>query len=53
METGDPLLGVAPDAELVKKIYEKILSYEGIFGIHDLTVHNYGEGCLLYTSRCV
>ena len=40
METGDPLLGVAPDAELVKKIYEKILSYEGIFGIHVLTVHN-------------
>ena len=47
METGNPLLGTAPDAALVRTIYEKILSYPGIFGIHDLTVHNYGEGkCL-------
>lgn len=52
METGDPLLGVAPDAELVKKIYEKILSYEGIFGIHDLTVHNYGEGKCFASVHC-
>lgn len=52
METGDPLLGVAPDAELVDKIYRKILSYEGVIGIHDLTVHNYGVGRCFASVHC-
>ncbi len=52
METGDPLLGVAPDQELVRSIYEKILSYEGIIGLHDLTVHNYGAGRCFATVHC-
>ena len=52
METGNPLLGMAPDEGLVKTIYEKILSYEGIFGIHDLTVHNYGEGKCFASVHC-
>ena len=47
IETGDPLLGMAPDQELVKSIYQKILSYDGIIGIHDLAVHNYGGGPVL------
>lgn len=41
-ETLDPLLGTTPDLEFVKKIEGKILSYDGILGIHDLMVHNYG-----------
>ena len=52
METGNPLLGMAPDEALVKSIYEKILSYEGIYGIHDLTVHNYGEGKCFASVHC-
>lgn len=40
----DPLLGKAPSAELVEKIREKILSYEGILGTHDLMIHDYGPG---------
>ena len=52
IETGNPLLGVAPDEALVKQIYEKILSYEGVFGIHDLTVHNYGEGECFASVHC-
>ena len=52
METGNPLLGTAPDAALVRTIYEKILSYPGIFGIHDLTVHNYGEGKCFASVHC-
>lgn len=52
METANPLLGMAPDAGLVKTIYDKILSYEGIFGIHDLTVHNYGEGKCFASVHC-
>lgn len=43
-ETASPLLGEAPDSEMVKAIEEKSLSYNGVLGIHDLVVHNYGPG---------
>ena len=43
-ETISPLLGEAPDGELVKQIEEIAMSYEGALGIHDLVVHNYGPG---------
>lgn len=43
-ETTDLLLGVAPDREYTKSIADFILSQEGIVGIHDLVVHNYGPG---------
>lgn len=42
-----PLLGQAPDQEFVKQIYDLVLSHEGILGIHDLIVHNYGPGNVL------
>ncbi len=35
------LLGESPSKELTDRIAEKLLSYEGIYGIHDLAVHNY------------
>ncbi len=41
-DTVDPLLGTAPSAELTESIQEKVLSYEGVEGIHDLIIHNYG-----------
>jgi len=41
-DTLGPLLGQAPDAELVRKIRERVLSYDGIIGVHDMLVHNYG-----------
>lgn len=44
IETSSPLLGIAPDPSLVKKVSAKILSYEGILGIHDLVFHSYGAG---------
>ncbi|MCO7123524.1 cation diffusion facilitator family transporter [Ihubacter massiliensis] len=43
-ETSSPLLGEAPDADLVRAIEEGVLSHEGVIGIHDLVVHNYGPG---------
>lgn len=43
-ETVSPLLGEAPDPETVKSIEKKVLSYDGIVGIHDLVFHNYGPG---------
>lgn len=43
-DTIDPLLGEAPDPELVKSIQSMILSYDNILGTHDLVIHNYGPG---------
>ncbi|MDK2827521.1 MAG: hypothetical protein PWP67_311 [Clostridium butyricum] len=43
-ETLNPLLGEAPDPELVNAINEKVMSYENILGTHDLIIHNYGPG---------
>ena len=43
-ETSSPLLGEAPDPELVDAILEGINAHEGVIGIHDLMVHNYGPG---------
>lgn len=38
------LLGERPDPELVAMINEKIMSYDGVLGCHDLIVHDYGPG---------
>ena len=43
-DTISPILGEAPDEELVKAIKQGVLSYDNIIGIHDLIVHNYGPG---------
>lgn len=46
-ETLSPLLGEAPDPEIVEQIRRIVLENEGIVGVHDLIVHNYGPG------RCI
>jgi len=46
-ETLNPLLGEAPEAEFVNDIITRTLSYEGVIGVHDIIVHNYGP------NRCV
>ena len=38
----DELLGKAPKIELVEQIQEKIMAYDGVIGMHDLMVHDYG-----------
>ena len=38
----DELLGKAPEIELVEQIQEKIMAYDGVIGMHDLMVHDYG-----------
>ncbi len=43
-ETLSPLLGEAPDMDLINEITGKVMGYEGIIGIHDMIVHNYGPG---------
>lgn len=43
-DTVSPLLGEAPDEELVNNITKEVLSYDNIIGAHDLIIHNYGVG---------
>ena len=39
-----PLLGEAPDPELVQEIEQTVLDHPPVVGIHDLIVHDYGPG---------
>ncbi len=41
-ETMDPLLGTPPSEDFIKNIEDIVYSYEGVEGIHDLIVHDYG-----------
>lgn len=43
-ESLTPLIGEKPDPEYVADIRDTVLSHEGITGVHDLIVHNYGVG---------
>jgi len=43
-ETLSPLLGEAADALTVEKIENLLTQYEGIIGVHDFVLHNYGNG---------
>ncbi len=44
-----PLLGEAPDMELVKKINDGVLDADYVSGVHDLIIHNYGPGKFMAT----
>jgi cation diffusion facilitator family transporter len=46
-----PLLGQPPQKETVEKLQNKILAYDGIIGVHDLMVHNYGPGQLFGSAH--
>lgn len=43
-ETIDPLLGLPPEPEFVEEIEKTVMAHDGILGIHDLIVHDYGPG---------
>ena len=43
-ETMSALLGEQADGELVQKLMDLVLEHEGILGIHDLLIHDYGPG---------
>lgn len=46
-DTINPLLGAAPDKDFVEKIEKFVMSYDGIEGVHDLIVHDYGAGRMM------
>ena len=41
----------SPSEDLVDHIEQKVLSYPGVLGMHDLMVHDYGPGHQF--ARCV
>ena len=43
-ETISPLLGQPPAQEFVEQIEQIVLEQDGVIGVHDLVVHDYGPG---------
>ncbi len=43
-ETVEPLLGKRPDPAFIEEISRAVLTFEGINGVHDVIVHDYGPG---------
>jgi len=48
-DTISPLLGEAPEPELVEKITRDVMSGGHVLGVHDLIVHDYGPGRRMIT----
>ncbi|WP_373219267.1 cation diffusion facilitator family transporter [Ruminococcus sp. 5_1_39BFAA] len=46
-DTMDPLLGKAPEKDLVEHIEQLVIAHPIVHGIHDLIVHDYGPGRLM------
>ena len=43
-ETVSQLLGRVPTAEEVRALRMRMLSFEGVLGVHDILIHDYGPG---------
>ena len=50
-DTINPLLGEKQDEKFVHNIKQKLLSYEGVLGIHDLMIHCYGANTHFATAH--
>lgn len=50
-ETSDPLLGKPPSPELVGELRARLLKCEGIRGVHDIIMHNYGPNQYFATAH--
>lgn len=46
-DTINPLLGQAPSKEFVSQVQQIVLNTEGVLGMHDLIVHDYGPGRII------
>ena len=50
-ETIDDMLGVRANSELTQKLRKRILTYDKIEGVYDLTLHNYGPNKIIGTAN--
>ena len=51
IDTADPLLGKAPDIEVVNEFTKIVTAHEGVLGMHDLQMHSYGPNCIFATAH--
>ena len=42
-----PLLGEPPEKEIINKLEELVMSFDGVVGIHDLILHSYGHSKII------
>ena len=50
-ETSSPILGKAPDPEMISTIRETLLAAPFVSGVHDLLLHDYGPGQVFGTAH--
>ncbi|MGN0545262.1 MAG: cation diffusion facilitator family transporter [Acutalibacteraceae bacterium] len=50
-DTMNELLGMPASSETVSEIENEILSYDGVIGVHDLMVHDYGPGRMFASAH--
>lgn len=50
-DTVAPLLGQPPEKEFFDEIENTILSYDGVVGVHDLIIHDYGPSRLFASAH--
>lgn len=48
-ETVDAMIGTRASSELTKKLRKLINTYDGVLGVYDLTLHNYGPNNIIGT----
>lgn len=48
-ETISPLVGEVPSREFIDEIKQKVIAYDGVFGVHDLVIHSYGPKTIFIT----
>lgn len=51
VESSNPLIGVSPDHDFVKKIVDDILKYDGVLGVHDIMCYSYGPTKTFMTAH--
>ncbi len=50
-DTVSPILGKAPEAEMLDELTREIQSADGVLDIHDLIIHDYGPGRLFASAH--
>ncbi len=46
-DTINPLLGEPPSKAFIKDVKDTVLAHEGVLGVHDIVVHNYGPSRIM------
>lgn len=50
-ETISPLMGEAPDPQLIKELDDRLKSYDKVYGTHDILIHSYGPGTIIASAH--